>query len=153
MEVEITNRPELRVAAVHHVGAYDRISEAFDRLGAIAGQAGLFGPGASMIGVYHDDPEKTPEDKLRSDAGITIQPATKLPTGLTELKIPAGRYARATYKGPYNGLPAVWSQLKSEWLPKSGHRRGDGVAYELYRNNPMNAKPEDLLTDIYIPLR
>jgi AraC family transcriptional regulator len=40
-----------------------------------------------------------------------------------------------------------------EWLPRSEHRIGDGVSYEVYRNNPMNAKPEDLITEIYIPLR
>jgi AraC family transcriptional regulator len=149
MQVEITNRPELRIAAVQHVGAYDRISEAFGRLGAITAQAGLFGP---MVAVYHDDPKKTPAEKLRSDAGITIQPTAKVPAGLKELKIPGGRYARTTYKGPYEALPEVWSQLMGEWLPKSGHRFGDGSSYELYRNDPTNTKPADLLTDLYIPL-
>ena len=152
MEVEITSRPALRVAAVQHVGAYNRISEAFGRLGAIAGQAGLFGPAASMIAIYHDDPEMTPEDKLRSDAGITVQPSAKVPPGLKELTIPAGRYARATHKGPYEGLGDAWSRLMGEWLPKSGHRLGAGLAYELYRNDPTNTKPADLLTDLYIPL-
>ena len=152
MQVEITNRPELRVAAVQHVGPYNRISEAFGRLGAIAGKAGLVGPAASMVAIYHDDPKVTPEEKLRSDAGITIQPTAKVPAPLNEVKIPAGRYARTTYNGPYEGLPDVWSRFMGEWLPKSGHRFGDGSSYELYRNNPTNAKPQDLLTDLYIPL-
>ncbi len=152
MQVEITDRPDLRVAAVQHVGAYNRISEAFGRLGAIAGQAGLFGSDASMIAIFHDDPEMTPEDKLRSDAGITVPPTTNLPTGLTELKVPGGRYARTTHKGSYDGLGDAWARLMGEWLPKSGHRFGNGVSYELYRNTPMNAAPNELLTDLYIPL-
>jgi len=37
MKVEIKEMPELRVATVSHVGPYHRISEAFARLGEIAG--------------------------------------------------------------------------------------------------------------------
>lgn len=153
MNAEITNRPELRAAALRHVGPYNTISEAFGRLGELAGRAGLFGPDAAMIAVYHDDPETTPADKLRSDAALTISPTAKVPDGLTEIRIPAGRYARATHKGPYAGLGDAWAKLMGEWLPKSGERLGDGVSYELYRNNPGNAQPNELLTDLYIPLK
>ena len=152
MDVEITNRPELRAVAVRHVGPYSRISEAFGRLGAIAGRAGLLGPGTTMIAIYHDDPETTSEEKLRSDAAVVIPVDAKVPAGLTELTIPAGRYARATHAGPYDGLGDAWARLMGEWLPSSGHRVGDGVAYEVYRNNPTNTKPSELLTDMYVPL-
>jgi AraC family transcriptional regulator len=153
MNVEITTQPELRAAAVHHVGPYMRISEAFARLGDIAGRAGLFGPDTLMIGVYHDDPETTPEQDLRSDAAVTVSPSAKIPAGLSELVIPGGRYARTTHLGPYQTLGDTWSRLMGEWLPRSEYRVGDGVSYEVYRNNPMNAKPEELITDIYVPLR
>ena len=152
MDVEITNRPELRAVAVRHVGPYNRISEAFGRLGAIAGQAGLVGPGTTMIAIYHDDPETTPEENLRSDAALVIPADARVPEGLTELTIPAGRYARATHVGPYDNLGDSWARLMGEWLPRSGQRVGDGVSYEVYRNNPMNAKPNELITDMYVPL-
>jgi len=52
MKVTIEDMPELRVATVHHVGPYQQISEAFQKLGAIAGSAGLFEqPGAMMLGI------------------------------------------------------------------------------------------------------
>jgi AraC family transcriptional regulator len=153
MNAGITNRPDLRAAALRHVGPYNRISEAFGRLGEIAGRAGLFGPEATMIAVYHDDPETTPAESLRSDAAITISPTAAVPDGLTEIRIPAGRYARATHAGPYTGLGDAWARLMGEWLPHSGYRLGDGVSYELYRNHPGNAQPNELLTDLYIPLK
>lgn len=40
----------------------------------------------------------------------------------------------------------------SEWLPRSRQRLGAGVSYEVYRNTPMNARPEELITDLYLPL-
>ena len=153
MDVEITNRPELRAVGLRHVGPYSGIGEAFRRLGEIAGRAGLGGPGTMMIGVYHDDPRTTPEQQLRSDAALVIPADVRVPEGLTEITIPAGRYARTTHVGPYEKLPDAWGRLMGEWLPSSGQRAGDGASYELYRNDPRTAKPQELITELYAPLK
>jgi len=152
MDVEVNNFPAYRVAAVRHIGAYNRISEAFSTLGDIAGAAGLFGPDTMMLALYHDDPETTAESELRSDAGVTVAQGVSLPPGLTEQRIPAGRYARARYIGPYEGLGDAWSRFMSEWLPSTDERTSDGVSYEVYLNDPSDTAPEDLITDMYIPL-
>jgi len=39
------------------------------------------------------------------------------------------------------------------WIPQHDERIGDGVSFEVYRNTPMDAKPEDLVTELYVPLR
>lgn len=153
MKVEIVQRPELRLASVRHVGSYMRIGEAFQRLNDLVTKAGLSNSDTKLVGIYHDDPSTTPEDKLRSDAAITIPAKTKLPHGLTELTIPAGRYTHTTHFGPYEGLPEAWGYLRNEWLPKSGEKPGKGMSYEVYRNTPMNAKPDELVTDLYLPLK
>jgi AraC family transcriptional regulator len=152
MKVEVVKRPELRLASVRHVGSYMRIPEAFQRLNDLVTAAGLSDRDTELVGIYHDDPSTTPEEKLRSDAAITIAAKTRVPRGLTELVIPAGRYAHSTHVGPYTGLGEVWGHLRSEWLPKSGEKLGDGMSYEVYRNTPMNAKPHELVTDVYLPL-
>lgn len=152
MEVTIVERPALHAAAVRHVGPYNRISEAFARLHEIAAPAGLLRPGAQMIGLYHDDPETTPEAELRSDAALTIPDGTRIPEGLTVVDLPAGQYARAVHVGPYEELGDAWAQLMGGWFPQSGRRVGRGVPYELYVNNPTNATPEQLQTELYVPI-
>jgi AraC family transcriptional regulator len=152
MSIEILERPALHLASVRHVGSYMTIREAFQRLNDLVTAAGLANRDTLLIGIYHDDPSITPEDKLRSDAAITVPPKTKLPSGLTEMVIPAGRYAHTTHVGPYAGLGDVWNHLRNEWLPRSGEQLGDGMSYEVYRNTPMNAKPDELVTDLYLPL-
>jgi AraC family transcriptional regulator len=153
MKVEVVKRPEVPLASVRHVGSYMGIPEAFQRLNELVTASGLANKETILVGIYHDDPSVTPEEKLRSDAAITIPPKTKLPRGLTELVIPAGRYAHAVHIGPYTGLRDVYAHLRNEWLPRSGEKLGDGMSYEMYRNTPMTAKPHELVTDIYLSLK
>jgi len=153
MNVTIEDRPELRVATVHHVGPYHRISEAFQRLDDIAGPAGLLQlPDAAMLAIYHDDPGTTPAAELQSDAGIAVPNGVPLPKGLGEERLAGGRYAHTTHVGPYTGLGDVWSRLMGQWLPASGHRVLPGSSYEVYRNNPTNTPPAQLRTDLYLPI-
>jgi AraC family transcriptional regulator len=147
MDVQIVNQPDLRIAGIRHIGAYDQIGRDFGRLGGL-----LKGPpptGSQMIAVYHDDPAATPVDHLRSDAALTLPGATHAPDGLIEQRLPAGRYAKAVHKGGYEGLPATWDALKKEWLPASGHQMGH-PSYEIYVNNPMTTPKEGLVTEIYL---
>jgi AraC family transcriptional regulator len=151
MDVEIKDMPELRVATVSHVGPYNRISEAFARLGQIAAGADLFGPQAAMVAIYHDDPETTPAAELRSEAALVVSPQAKLPTELGEARLPAGRYC-TLHLGPYEKLGDSWARFMGEWLPRSGQRMTDGVSYEIYRNTPASVPKEKLETELYIPL-
>lgn len=153
MKVEIARYPELRVGTVRHVGPYMQISEAFARLGELAGPSLLFEqPGAMMVALFHDDPETTPPDQLRSDAAVVVGDGVQLPEGLTEQRIPAGEYASTVHIGPYEQLGDAWARFMGEWLPASGRRLGPGVSYEVYHNTPMNAPKEELKTEIRLPL-
>jgi len=152
MEVEIKEMPELRVGAVRHVGPYNQIPKAFERLGAVAGPAGLLRHAGSMIAIYHDDPETTPQDQLRSEAALVVPEGINLPEGLVEEHIAGGRYARTLHVGPYEQLGDVWARFLGEWVPATGNRIGDGVSYEIYLNNPTQVPKQELRTELYVPL-
>jgi AraC family transcriptional regulator len=152
MNVEIKNMPAIRVAAVRHVGPYHRISEAFARLGALAGGAGLLEPKPTMLALYYDDPETTPEAELKSDAAISVPETAKLPDGLDEHRLPAGRYACTLHVGAYEGLGDSWSRFMGQWLPQSGERMAQGTSFEIYLNNPTEVATAELKTELYIPL-
>jgi AraC family transcriptional regulator len=153
MEVVVKDMPAVRVASVPHVGPYNQISSAFGKLGAIAGPAGLFQrPEAAMIGIYYDDPETTPAEKLRSEAGIRVSDTASVPAGLIDQRLSAGRYAMTVHVGPYDQLGEVWARLLGEWLPKSGHRIRSGASYELYLNDPTRVPKDQLRTEIYQPI-
>ena len=150
MNVEIKHVDEQRVAAVRHRGPYNQINEAFEKLGKLAGPAGLFDdPAVQMVGLYYDDPETTPPEQLRSDAGLVVSKSTRIPSGLSEQRIPAGDYASTLHVGPYEALPDAWARFLGEWLPSSGYRvADDGLSYELYLNDPSQVSKEELRTEL-----
>jgi AraC family transcriptional regulator len=154
MHVDIERLPDLRLAAVAHVGPYPEIGKAFERLGQVAGAAGLFNnPSAMMIAVYHDDPDATPPSELRSSAALTVPDGVPLPAGLDEVRIAGGPYARHTHIGPYDALNAVWPRFLGEGLPASGHVLKDGPSLEIYRSDMRTTPKEQLRTDLLVPVR
>jgi AraC family transcriptional regulator len=154
MKVELEQLPALRLGVVPHFGAYNQINKAFETLGAVAGGAGLFAhAGATMVGIYHDDPEATPMNELRSDAGITVPEGVPMPAGLEERRISGGPYARYTHIGPYESLGDVWTRFMGEGLPASGFELIDGPSLEIYRNDPTHTPPDQLHTDLLVPMR
>ena len=153
MDVAIEHMPPLRLGTVSHRGPYNQIGKAFEKLGQIAGPSGLFGqPGAAMIATYHDDPDATPPDELRSEAGIIVPEGVPLPAALEEVHIPEGDYAKYTHIGGFEGLPDAWQRLMGEWVPASGRRLADSPSFEIYRSDMRTTPKEQLRTDIYVPL-
>jgi AraC family transcriptional regulator len=154
MQVHIDQLPALRLAAITHIGPYNQIGSAFERLGGIAFAAGLFAhPEAMMIAAYHDDPEAVAPEALRSVAGITVPEGVALPPGLEEIRLAAGDYARHSFIGPYSALPDVWPRFMAEAVPTTGRMLADGPALEIYRNDMRTTPPDKLHTDLLAPLQ
>jgi AraC family transcriptional regulator len=150
--VEVREVPPTQIVFLRHVGPYSEVGGTWMRLMSWAGVHGLLGPGMRMLGVVHDAPEITPPDKLRYDAAVAIsRPARpEGEFGLAELA--GGRYAVAMHRGPYENLSQTYQKLFGAWLPGSGYEVRDTPGFEEYLNSPQTARPEDLLTRIWIPL-
>jgi len=134
------------------VGPYGEVGEAWQKLYSWAGRNGLLGPAAEILGVVHDDPEITPPERLRYDAAIVVNDRVR-PSGEAGIQeLPAGEYAVALHKGTYMLLGNTYARLCGEWLPASGREARSSPAFEIYRNMPHNTPPDELITEIYIPL-
>lgn len=151
--VEIRDLPARRIAALAHKGPYPDIGRSFQKLYASIAAAGLFGRIAHSVALYYDDPYAMASDELHSHAGVTLLEGAEAPPGLEALEIAAGRAAVLTFRGAYAGLAVAWDQLYSGWLPGSGAEAGDAAPYEVYLNDPTDTAPEDLITEIVLPLR
>ncbi|WP_170765590.1 AraC family transcriptional regulator [Ruegeria lacuscaerulensis] len=150
----ITTRtePARRVVALPHRGNYAEIGKSFEAFGALCESRHLWPQIDPVIGLYLDSPDDVPVEDLRSYAGGEFR-GEATPEGMENLTIPGGKTAVLTYKGPYSGLAAAYHTLFGNWLPDSGEEPADQPCYEIYLNDPRETAPEELLTEICLPLK
>jgi AraC family transcriptional regulator len=151
-EVSIRQLQPVRLAALRHAGSYMEIGTTFERLFAWAAGRSLIGPQTRSIGVYYDDPDAVPAEKLRSEAGIVVGPEVAVDGDLHIVEVPGGRHAVLHHTGPYAELNKAYRWLYREWLPQSGELCADRPCFEEYLNNPRTLPPEEWRTDICLPL-
>jgi AraC family transcriptional regulator len=155
MDVRIKNLTAMRVAFLRHVGRYEdeALGRTWDKLLFWAGQHGLLGARTMLLGIDHDNPHVTPPEKVRYDACLTIDGPVEQEGEIGTQEIPGGEYAIATHQGPYERLPETYARLYGQWLPDSGREPAQSPGFQHYRTTPRETPPDDLITDIYVPLR
>ena len=155
MDVRITTLTPTKVAFLRHVGPYEdeALGRTWDRLLFWAGQRGLLGPRTKLLGIDHDNPHVTPPDKLRYDACLATDKPVEPEGEIGTQEIPGGEYAVVTHKGPYERLPETYAHLYGQWLPNSGREPAELPSFQHYLTTPRETPPDDLVTDIYVPLR
>ncbi len=151
-DVEIVTLPKRRVFAMAHIGPYPDVGRAFSHLFNVLSAQGQIAQIQGVVGFSHDDPNVVPEAELRSHAGVFMPDNIDLPEPLEELHMPAGRYAILHFKGPYAGLQAAYTWLFGVWLPKANIGLRDQATAEIYLSDTMDTAPDNLLTDICLPL-
>ncbi|QRY68960.1 AraC family transcriptional regulator [Ensifer sp. PDNC004] len=152
-EVTLKEVEAFDVVGVAHTGSYMEIGKAFETLYGTLFSRQLFRPDMEMIGIYLDDPELVPTEKLRSFAGVSAREAMPVEAPLTPQHLDGGRYAVLRHKGPYADMPKAYQWLYGTWLPQSGREIRDSLMFEKYLNNPREVAPTELLSEIYLPLK
>ncbi len=152
--VILQNLPPSRAAGVLHRGAYPGIAKAFQQLGGILFARRLIPHARGMIAIYHDAPDSKPEAEMRSHAAVIFADSfPKDVDGLEYFDIAGGKYAVMQHSGPYATLGSAYDWLYGKWLPQSGEEPRDAPPIELYVNDPRTTAPEQLRTDIRLPLK
>lgn len=153
MDVKIWTLDPAKLAYVEHVGPYQEVGAAWEKLCSWAGPNGLFNEKTRFYGVYYDDPGEVAPENLHSEACITVEQEVE---GSPEIKFKefnGGKYAVTTHLGPYEELGASWAKFYGEWLPQSGMEYADSPCLEQYMNDPKNTKPEHLVVLLLMPLK
>lgn len=153
MKVQIKKLAAKRVAFLRHVGPYHLVGATWGKLLMLLGKDGWLGGDAEFIGICHDDPEVTPAAKIRYDATVTVGAAFVPGPEVGVQTIPGGPCAVTTHFGPYHTMGETYAKLLGQWLPRSGHELRSAPCIEIYLNDPGSTEPEDLLTDICVPLQ
>ena len=152
-DIAIRIIPEQTLLCVPHTGSYMGIGKAFEALYGALFSRNIFTPDMRMIGLFLDDPDLMSEDKLRSYACVTADADVPADAPLERRTLAGGDYAVLRHKGPYADMGAAYRWLYATWLPASGRSIRDDVMFEAYLNNPRDVPPNELITEICLPLQ
>ncbi len=163
MNVQIKKFPRIPVLAMRYTGVYMECGTAWKEFMTILASHNLSANKVSYS-ICHDDPDVTPVEKCRMELCMDLSedirpdaPEIRNLTKSSEVYVRTiggdGDFVVMSVKGPYELLHPAYRFLYGEWLPKSGREPDGDPGFELYHNCPSDTPPEDLLTDIFIPLR
>lgn len=76
-------------------------------------------------------------------------PIDEIVKGTRELR--EGLCAKSVYKGPYSELTSVYAKL-TEWIENESYELVNSP-YEKYLTDPTQTNPEDLVTEVYFPVK
>ncbi|MGE0078996.1 MAG: GyrI-like domain-containing protein [Bacteroidales bacterium] len=151
--VEIKEMPAMNVIYCRHVGQFNQIGKAYDKLFRWAGARGLLQfPETKGITYYHDDPKVTNIEKLRQSACITVKKDVKTEGEIGKMTIPGGKYFVSHFEINEMEFQDAWDST-CLWLSESGYQPTDESPYELYHNNHEEHPEKKFIVDICIPVK
>ena len=153
MDVQIVVFPETRVAAVEHRGPPQFEYQTAKRLVAWRQRNQLDRDRHHSYGVHYTDPYTTPPADHRVDFCVSIDfVVSPNEEGVINKVIPGGRCARARHLGSRaHNSAAVF--LYREWLPRSGEALKDFPMFFHYVNVGPDVRDDEMITDVYLPLK
>ena len=141
-------------AFVQHVGPYQLIDRAFGRV--FAARAASEDPSGTVMGIAYDDPDLTPAERLRYEAGFAVSRPEACPRGLSVRRIEAGPVVSVTVTGDYERLAGGYDRLYGDGVRTAGGRFRDEPPFLVYRSGGLAADRPDgggeHRTDIVLPL-
>ena len=154
MDVQIVIFPETKVAAIEHFGSPALEHDTVRKLIAWKIEQGLLDSVRHRsYGVHYTDPRTTKPSDHHVDFCLSVeQEVGHNSFGVVNKVIPRNRCALARDLGSrYNNRAAVY--LYEEWLPRSGEVLGDFRIFFHYVNVGPNIREEEMITDVYLPLK
>lgn len=135
-------------------GAFDQMPGAFDKVYGWL-QANGHVPQGMPVAIYFNDPaEVDPAEALWeiwAPVERDAEPYGPDAEGLAIARIPMMTVATTMHQGPYEEVAPAYERLLA-WVAERG-LQVSGPPMEAYLNDPFEVPPEQILTEIMIPVR
>ena len=154
IECRYERRAPQRVLYVRRAGRYAAAAaQAWETLMRFAGEHGLLNAAALRIGVTYDFPEITDEEHTRYDACLTCNSEVPVNDNISMQTLRGGEFAVFEHAGAYETLWSTYNAIYSRWLPNADTVLAHAPSYAVYLNDPYDVAPEQLRTQICIPVQ
>ncbi|MGE5340085.1 MAG: GyrI-like domain-containing protein [Candidatus Omnitrophota bacterium] len=107
-------------------------------------------PAGPMVGIYYNSPMNTKPEDLKWAIGFIVphDAAVKAPLKKIDWKYPT--VVSMMYVGPYEKSSVAYAKM-NDYINKNNYKMV-GPIQEKYLDNPQQVKPENLRTEISIPV-
>lgn len=157
---EIKDIQDIKRLFTQSYGPYRKVfDEAWTELLTFANSKNLINENTKYIAICLDDPDITAQAKLRYQACITYDGNDINEDNFAVKTIPGGKHAIFRHKGSYETLYKTYDAALLYWMQHNYEKFNfdfdilrDVPCFEVLNADFLNTKPEDLVTDIYIPV-
>lgn len=153
--IAVQDLPAHTIAYMRHVGPYDhgQISELWEEFSRWAGPRGLFAAGRRSFGVSHDNPEVTPPEKCRYDAGVEVPADFVAESPVNTATLPAGRYAVMKVRCVPDEIGRHFGEVFG-WIMSNGWQPTMGPTFQRYGDDcQMDPETGNMTCEICIPVK
>jgi effector-binding domain-containing protein len=152
--ITLVEIPPLQVLGMRQRGNYRIIPELLQQIFEFAMRNRVAIAGMPMFLMH----ERSKEEAMEADRTGTADVEVVVPVSgsvraegkVRAYSIPGGKMARIMHKGPYENSEQSYAKLMT-WIAEKG-LQVKGPIREIYHNNPQEVKPEEILTEILVPI-
>ncbi len=153
-EITLVDIPPIHVLGIRKKGAYRIIPVLLGEIFEFAMRNRVDIAGMPMFLLHETSREEAQEaDRTGiADVEVVVPVGTVVRAGgdIRAYSLPGGRMARILHRGPYEESERSYQKV-IEWIVKKG-LQVKGPIREIYYNNPQDVPPEEILTEILVPV-
>ncbi|MBV6655865.1 MAG: AraC family transcriptional regulator [Mameliella sp.] len=150
---KIVEKKDLNLAYIRHYGSYDQVAKSFQQLMFWATKNLFLKLKPTTLGILHDNPDLTAETQIRFDACVLISKEIQPQGAIGYKRIKGGKFAVFRYKGAYESFYPVYDYIYNICLFEHQWELRDEPALEWYVRSPPFYKPDQYITDFYLPIQ
>ncbi|MDD1700352.1 MAG: GyrI-like domain-containing protein [Methanoregula sp.] len=153
--ISIVEVPSQQVLGIKMTGTYMLIPELLMKIYefTVKKKVGISGPPVFLC--HEISPEAVMEANEKGTATVEVAwPVFGIVKGTREIKVyklPGGKMVHTVHKGPYESCEPTYLKLFA-WIKEKGLKIS-GPIREVYPNDPRQVKPEEIITEIFVPVQ
>ena len=148
-KVLIKEVKSFRYAFMEFGGSFDKMEKSVQTFMGEFFKQGLV-PGGPFLGIYFNDPSQVKPEELKWNLGFPVNKDAKVGDPLKKTEFKHKTAAVYLHIGPYENMDKAYEKI-FKYVEDNGYKIVWPL-YDKYLNNPMEVKPEELKTEMIVPL-
>jgi effector-binding domain-containing protein len=154
-EIALIQVPPQQVVGIKKTGTYQLIPELLMKIYEFTIEKKIAIAGMPTFLCHETSPDAVREANEKGTAIVEVAwPVSGKAKGSGEINVyelPGGKMARTVHRGPYDTCEPTYLRLFS-WIADN-HLKITGPIREIYPNDPRQVKPEEIITEILVPVQ